>query len=86
MPSVFMFLPLCGKGIRLKFFNSLIALGCFCFSTFIHADLLNINPATVEAESWTILDTQTGQIIAEHNGHAQRAPASLTKMMTAILL
>lgn len=80
-----MFLPLCGKGIRLKFFNSLIALGCFCFSTFIHADLLNINPATVEAESWTILDTQTGQIIAEHNGHAQRAPASLTKMMTAYI-
>ncbi|MDQ8934720.1 D-alanyl-D-alanine carboxypeptidase family protein [Acinetobacter rudis] len=69
----------------MKFFNSLIALGCFCFSTFIHADLLNINPATVEAESWTILDTQTGQIIAEHNGHAQRAPASLTKMMTAYI-
>lgn len=62
-----------------------MALCCFCFSTFIYAGLLNINPATVEAESWTILDTQTGQIIAEHNSHAQRAPASLTKMMTAYI-
>lgn len=74
-----------GKGTRLKFFSSLIALCCFCFSTVIYAGLLNINPATVEAESWTILDTQTGQVIAEHNSHAQRAPASLTKMMTAYI-
>lgn len=80
-----MLLTLCGKGTPLKFFSSLIALCCYCFSTLIYAGLLNINPATVEAESWTILDTQTGQTIAEYNSHMRRAPASLTKMMTAYI-
>lgn len=80
-----MLLTLHGKGTLLKFFSSLIAVGSLFFSSFIHASLLNINPATVEAESWTILDTQTGQTIAEHNSHMQRAPASLTKMMTAYI-
>lgn len=28
---------------------------------------------------------QSGQIIAEHNSHVQRAPASLTKMMVAYI-
>lgn len=40
---------------------------------------------SVEAEAWTILDTQTGQTIAEYNSHVQRAPASMTKMMVAYI-
>lgn len=60
-----------------------IAALCALCSTIANAALLNINPATVEAEAWTILDPQSGQIIAEHNSHVQRAPASLTKMMVA---
>lgn len=40
---------------------------------------------SVEAEAWTVLDPQTGQIIAEHNSHVRRAPASLTKMMVAYI-
>ena len=50
-----------------------------------HAALLNIVPESVEAEAWTILDSQTGQVIAEHNAHVQRAPASLTKIMVAYI-
>lgn len=43
-------------------------------------------PETVEAEAWTILDPQSGQVIAEHNSHVQRAPASLTKMMVGYIV
>ncbi|RLZ08861.1 D-alanyl-D-alanine carboxypeptidase [Acinetobacter sp. 2JN-4] len=50
-----------------------------------HANLLNIMPETVEAQAWSIIDIQSGQIIAEHNSHVQRAPASLTKMMVAYI-
>ena len=60
----------------------IVALCALC-STIANAALLNINPATVEAEAWTILDPQSGQVVAEHNSHVQRAPASLTKMMVA---
>ncbi|MDR7016993.1 D-alanyl-D-alanine carboxypeptidase PBP6B [Acinetobacter sp. 3657] len=42
-------------------------------------------PETVEAQAWSIIDVQSGQIIAEHNSHVQRAPASLTKMMVAYI-
>lgn len=51
----------------------------------LNAALLNIDPTTVEAEAFTILDPQSGQVIAEHNSHVQRAPASLTKMMVAYI-
>ncbi|MCL6249060.1 D-alanyl-D-alanine carboxypeptidase PBP6B [Acinetobacter sp. ANC 4945] len=62
-----------------------IALLSFLCSTIANAALLNIVPETVEAEAWTILDPQSGQVIAEHNSHVQRAPASLTKMMVAYI-
>lgn len=69
----------------MKFIASLIATLCFFMSTISHAALLNINPESVEAEAWTILDSQTGQTIASHNEDLQRAPASLTKMMVAYI-
>ena len=50
-----------------------------------HASLLKIAPETVEAQAWSIVDAQSGQTIAEHNSHVQRAPASLTKMMVAYI-
>ena len=69
----------------MKFIASLIATLCFFMSAISHAALLNINPESVEAEAWTILDSQTGQTIASHNADLQRAPASLTKMMVAYI-
>ena len=62
----------------------LAALSLLC-STLSQAALLNIVPQSVEAEAWTILDPQSGQVIAEYNSHAQRAPASMTKMMVAYI-
>jgi D-alanyl-D-alanine carboxypeptidase (penicillin-binding protein 5/6) len=46
---------------------------------------LNIAPESVEAQAWSIIDAQSGQTIAEYNSNAQRAPASLTKMMVAYI-
>ena len=54
-------------------------------ATVANASILNIEPHSVEAAAWTIYDPQSGQTIAEYNSHAQRAPASLTKMMVAYI-
>ena len=73
------------KGTSLKAVIYLIAsLGLLC-STIVNATLLNLVPESVEAQAWTVIDTQSGQVIAEHNSHVQRAPASLTKMMVAYI-
>lgn len=73
------------KEPTLKIFTFIIlCLSIFC-STLVNAALLNIDPMTVEAEAFTILDPQSGQVIAESNSHVQRAPASLTKMMVAYI-
>lgn len=60
------------------------SLGLLC-STIVNATLLNLVPESVEAQAWTVIDTQSGQVITEHNSHVQRAPASLTKMMVAYI-
>ncbi len=76
---------LANKGTSLKAVIYLIAsLGLLC-STIVNATLLNLVPESVEAQAWTVIDTQSGQVIAEHNSHVQRAPASLTKMMVAYI-
>ncbi|ALH95614.1 D-alanyl-D-alanine carboxypeptidase PBP6B [Acinetobacter equi] len=69
----------------MKAFIYVIAAFCLFLSHLSHAALFNIVPESVEAEAWTILDPQSGQIIAEHNSHVQRAPASMTKMMVAYI-
>ena len=69
----------------MKYITAIIAVFSLFFSAITQASLLNIKPESVEAEAWSILDTETGQVIAEHNAHVQRAPASLTKMMVAYI-
>jgi serine-type D-Ala-D-Ala carboxypeptidase (penicillin-binding protein 5/6) len=71
--------------MHVKFLLSLFTLFSLVCANLAHANLLNIAPETVEAEAWSIIDAQSGQIIAEHNSHVQRAPASLTKMMVAYI-
>lgn len=69
----------------LKITTALIVyLVLFC-STWVNAALLDIDPLNVESEAWSVLDPQTGQVIAEHNSHVKRSPASLTKMMVAYI-
>ena len=69
----------------LKIITALFVYLSFFCSTWASAALLNIEPLSVESEAWTILDPQSGQVIAEHNSHVKRAPASLTKMMVAYI-
>ncbi|MFU8928162.1 serine hydrolase [Acinetobacter puyangensis] len=49
------------------------------------AQALSIDPQTVEAKAWVILDPQSHQVIASYNENEHRAPASLTKMMVGYL-
>lgn len=69
----------------MKYIISLLAVLSLFVPAISYAALLNILPESVEAEAWTILDSQSGQVIAEHNADVQRAPASLTKMMVAYI-
>ncbi|MBS0328078.1 MAG: D-alanyl-D-alanine carboxypeptidase [Proteobacteria bacterium] len=43
-------------------------------------------PPGVDAAAWTLVDTLSGTIIASSNADTRRAPASLTKLMTAYLV
>ena len=69
----------------MKFILSLFTFFSLLCVNLAHASLLKIAPETVEAQAWSIVDAQSGQTIAEHNSHVQRAPASLTKMMVAYI-
>ncbi|WP_449369788.1 D-alanyl-D-alanine carboxypeptidase family protein [Thiomonas sp.] len=51
----------------------------------MQALLATVPPPKLDARSWLVLDLTSGQILAEHDAHAQEAPASLTKLMTAYL-
>ncbi|MFI3244891.1 MAG: D-alanyl-D-alanine carboxypeptidase family protein [Ferrimonas sp.] len=44
------------------------------------------NPPSIAAESYILMDYQTGQILAEKDANLQRAPASLTKIMSSYVL
>jgi D-alanyl-D-alanine carboxypeptidase (penicillin-binding protein 5/6) len=43
-------------------------------------------PPGIDAAAWTLVDTLSGTIIASSNADTRRAPASLTKLMTAYLV
>lgn len=51
----------------------------------MQAMLATVPPPKLDARAWLVVDLTSGQILAEHNAHAQEAPASLTKLMTAYL-
>jgi len=43
-------------------------------------------PTELPAASWVLQDAYTGQVLAQQNADASRAPASLAKLMTAMLV
>jgi len=56
-----------------------------------HADELNIKTMIpgvpqIDAESYILIDYNSGKVLAEQNADARRDPASLTKMMTSYVL
>lgn len=44
-----------------------------------------VDPQTIHAKAWLIMDGDSGQILGQSNAHMQHPPASLTKMMVAYL-
>ena len=55
-----------------------------------HADDLNIKTMIpgvpqIDAESYILIDYNSGKVLAEQNADARRDPASLTKMMTSYI-
>ena len=56
-----------------------------------HADDLNIKTmipgvTQIDAESYILIDYNSGKVLAEQNADARRDPASLTKMMTSYVI
>ena len=56
-----------------------------------HADNLNIKTMIpgvpqIDAESYILIDYNSGKVLAEQNADARRDPASLTKMMTSYVI
>ncbi len=82
--------------LRFIFYFGFIVLGfCFrittifvlycCISSTSFAQVLQIDPKSVEAKAWIIYDVQSKQVIDGYKQNIQRAPASLTKMMVAYI-
>lgn len=49
------------------------------------ASVANGSPPKIEAQSAILIDAKTGQVLYEKNGHVRNAPASTTKVLTAII-
>lgn len=44
------------------------------------------NPPVIEAESYMVIDQDSGEVLSEHNPDKQLFPASTTKVMTALVV
>ncbi|TGD36690.1 hypothetical protein C9F10_13830, partial [Salmonella enterica subsp. enterica serovar Poona] len=60
---------------------------CAAFISTAHADDLNIKTMIpgvpqIDAESYILIDYNSGKVLAEQNADERRDPATLTKMMT----
>ncbi len=59
---------------------------CDLFNKRTYFAVVTPNPPQLQAKGYVLMDFQSGAIIAEHNGRAGLAPASLTKLMTAYVV
>lgn len=66
-------------------FKRLLPLLPFLIFTCSHLTIAWANPPQLQAESAILLDAKTGQILYDKNIHQRRAPASTTKVLTALL-
>lgn len=68
--------------------GTFIAMGTASFGyaddVIIKSMLPNLPP--IDAESYILIDYNSGQVLAEYNADARRDPASLTKMMTSYVI
>ncbi|MEH2919864.1 D-alanyl-D-alanine carboxypeptidase DacA [Samsonia erythrinae] len=76
---------------RFTKFTLLSALLVISASSFAHAEDINLKTMIpgvpqIDAESYILIDYNSGKVLAEMNADARRDPASLTKMMTSYVI
>jgi len=71
-------------GMRAKSLLHTLAVILLIMPFVAHASAWPESPK-LDAKSWSMIDTRSGQVIASHNPDMQLPPASLTKMMTLYL-
>ncbi|HKS32921.1 MAG TPA: D-alanyl-D-alanine carboxypeptidase DacA [Enterobacteriaceae bacterium] len=75
-----------------RFVQRLALTTALCAATSVaYAEDLNIKTMIpgapqIDAESWILIDYNSGKVLAEQNADARRDPASLTKMMTSYVI
>lgn len=76
-----------------RFMQRMALTTALCAAAFsaAHADDLNIKTMIpgvpqIDAESYILIDYNSGKVLAEQNADARRDPASLTKMMTSYVI
>ena len=67
----------------MRFIYSVILLFCLLF--YLPISIVHSAPPKIEAQAAILMDAKTGQILYEKNSHARNAPASTTKVLTAII-
>ena len=58
---------------------------CFCLLNFIFMSLVSANPPEITAKSAILIEASTGRVVYEKNPDERMMPASMTKMITAII-
>jgi D-alanyl-D-alanine carboxypeptidase (penicillin-binding protein 5/6) len=67
----------------IPFARNVILLFCLFFT--LPTPIANSSPPKIEAQAAILIDAKTGQILFEKNSHIRNAPASTTKVLTAII-
>lgn len=67
----------------MRFIYNVILLFCLLFC--LPISRVHSAPPKIEAQAAILMDAKTGQILFEKNSHARNAPASTTKVLTAII-
>ncbi len=72
------------KYLKVTLCNVLCCVMCFIFLLLTPLEALAAPP--VEAPSYILMEASTGQIICEQNAQERRSPASITKIMTLLVI
>ncbi len=72
------------KYLKVTLCNVLCCVMCFIFLLLMPLETLAAPP--VEAPSYILMEASTGQIICEQNAEERRSPASITKIMTLLVI
>ena len=57
---------------------------CFCVVTAVSS--VSADTVNIDAKASVLMEAETGKILHEHNAHEKLAPASVTKVMTMLLI